>query len=1039
MPEYRIIAKLDPSGVTAGKAKVEQDLRGLDATVSKTATGTKALASRQTELMRTMSSTSTTTKAATESTKNLDAALDRVLGAVDAEANGLRKMNGLLADAKRLHDTGAISAQQYAKVQQMVATGSQGVTRSLGQQRAGYTQLGFQVQDITQTLALGINPMVVLAQQGGQTASALSLAFGERGAIGRAATFMAGPFGSVILAATSLLGIFALKALSAGSAIDEARAKLEEDARSTAIAVKAKEAFSRTLEGLTVAAKENEKALEDLKNGNRTAAEQAAINAAGTVLRTMAVREETLALIDQTRAMMELNKQRAFQGGGAQQMDMASGTFLRSAAQLDELEKKAAGIDAKLVKDRATYAELLSFRSVELGKAASTQEGRINTLYDQRIERKRAELVLQKASSAEIQRQTRLLEEQRAAALKAAGEADRKAPSDGVARFRSREQAIGIAGRELQSSGLRVDGNKQFGVTTGHANDAEHNRTAIDVNVGRGVTEANVPDLRKRFEELARSYQKRGYNAIFNQQYYPAFGNGPSGPARGHKDHLHLSAPATIVGKETLASTAAQESRDFKSEQTVAEQKGDFVQGIVDKSAAKGLPDNRVARLDADIEGSLAEYKRRFNEAPSPAERDKIVGALTAADAREQAENFRKAYQYPLEDMQLALGQTGIERAIYNRILDETAKKGAPLSDIEKGMIENSVRMTDVYGRQQAILEGIKQPLEDYKQTIAALNGLLASGAINQEQFNARVGELGANARDAIRDVPGVDPNSGMSYGDIAATEDENARYAAELARFQSQQAQLLAIGVNYDALREAAHRRHIANLNNIDLARKSVAVQAAQSTAESLASIAEMAAGKQSAVYKAMFIAAKAFAIADSIIKIQQGIANALALPFPANLGAVAAVAAQAASIVANIQSVALNLADGGLIRGPGGPRDDAVPVNASNGEYMVNARAVSRPGNLALLEAINNGAVSSRARRPGNDNGRTREAAGGDSYSLSFGDVVVNAGNATKDDGEAIGRDVRKALNDLVDQRVATLARPGGKLTRTSQSAMA
>lgn len=47
------------------------------------------------------------------------------------------------------------------------------------------------------------------------------------------------------------------------------------------------------------------------------------------------------------------------------------------------------------------------------------------------------------------------------------------------------------------------------------------------------------------------------------------------------------------------------------------------------------------------------------------------------------------------------------------------------------------------------------------------------------------------------------------------------------------------------------------------------------------------------------------------------------------------------------------LNRADGGLLRGPGGPRDDLIPVAASNGEFIVNAYATSR--NLGLLHAIN------------------------------------------------------------------------------------
>lgn len=42
-----------------------------------------------------------------------------------------------------------------------------------------------------------------------------------------------------------------------------------------------------------------------------------------------------------------------------------------------------------------------------------------------------------------------------------------------------------------------------------------------------------------------------------------------------------------------------------------------------------------------------------------------------------------------------------------------------------------------------------------------------------------------------------------------------------------------------------------------------------------------------------------------------------------------------------------------GGIITGPGGPRDDVIPALLSNGEFVVNAAATAR--NRPFLEAIN------------------------------------------------------------------------------------
>ncbi len=87
-------------------------------------------------------------------------------------------------------------------------------------------------------------------------------------------------------------------------------------------------------------------------------------------------------------------------------------------------------------------------------------------------------------------------------------------------------------------------------------------------------------------------------------------------------------------------------------------------------------------------------------------------------------------------------------------------------------------------------------------------------------------------------------------------------------------------------------------------------AAQAAQLSAYgnlfgSMADLTKTFAGKQNAAYKVLFAASKAFAIAESIIKIQQGIANAAALPFPANLGAMASVVSATAGIISTIKGV--------------------------------------------------------------------------------------------------------------------------------------
>lgn len=88
---------------------------------------------------------------------------------------------------------------------------------------AGVQQLGMQFGDFTQQLSLGINPMVAFGQQAGQMAYAASM---MGGALGKVGTFLAGPFGAIILAATTVIGTQLVGSLtSAGTATDALRDK----------------------------------------------------------------------------------------------------------------------------------------------------------------------------------------------------------------------------------------------------------------------------------------------------------------------------------------------------------------------------------------------------------------------------------------------------------------------------------------------------------------------------------------------------------------------------------------------------------------------------------------------------------------------------------------------------------------------------------------------------------------------------------------------------------------------------------------------
>lgn len=106
--------------------------------------------------------------------------------------------------------------------------------------------------------------------------------------------------------------------------------------------------------------------------------------------------------------------------------------------------------------------------------------------------------------------------------------------------------------------------------------------------------------------------------------------------------------------------------------------------------------------------------------------------------------------------------------------------------------------------------------------------------------------------------------------------------------------------------------------------ARNHLLLTSAEGMFSDLADIAKNAAGEQSGIYKMMFAASKAFAIADSMVKIQQAIASAAAAPWPANIAAIAQVVSLTAGLIGNIQSVMMTFEGGGYT--PSGPRSGGV-----------------------------------------------------------------------------------------------------------------
>lgn len=158
-------------------------------------------------------------------------------------------------------------------------------------------------------------------------------------------------------------------------------------------------------------------------------------------------------------------------------------------------------------------------------------------------------------------------------------------------------------------------------------------------------------------------------------------------------------------------------------------------------------------------------------------------------------------------------------------------------------------------------------------------------------------------------------------------------------------------------ALEEELTRNRNERLAQLEQERLSQIFQSSSQLFEGLVGLAKQFAGEQSTAYKVMFAASKAFAVADAVIKIQQAIANAAALPFPANLGAIATVVSATAGIISTISGTEYSGAydNGGTIPqgkvglvGEYGPELVAGPTNVRSRRETAEALREGQSDNL-------------------------------------------------------------------------------------------
>lgn len=618
-------------------------------------------------------------------------ALQELRSSVDSTYAAQMRYNQTMQKATSLLMQNKLQAGEWSTIQKMARAQMDLNVRSLGRQNAMYVQLGYQAQDVTASLASGINPLVVLAQQGGQTAAALST---MGGTAGRVAAFFAGPWGAAIIGATLLLG-YLWEQYSAGE-------------KATKDLMNAEDEHKMSVKELTEALNEY---IDTQKKANETAAQGALDQAVATRSAQLdVINRMKQAQLDLTQAQLDYN---AAKGAGDEVLTLIMLGRLKLAqravanladtyklaqqaaqeAAANEAQVTSEMTDLDIKKQMEQTAALGTFRR-EFAKAGAdvTKQAIATSNYNQAlVEIKTRYLKLQeqeKQNTRDIANQTKQI-------------------------YQSREQAIGVAGRELQKEGYSVGENFQFGKVGQHPGMGReaHGKFAIDVNIPGAGTEAYNAVTKKRMDDMVAAYQQRGFRVLWNGKVYQPYGQGasydiPAGQNQ-HKDHVHMEAPQSIVGKPAGSSLADSLVEDAKK---VAEEQ---------RKLAEETVKDRVAELNEEQELNREDLEQVLKLQD---EKIKVIQDFYGKDSKEaldaQRERVRQERQFAREILEEKRKQLQTELQLSEQAADRDQALRQASMDMQSAIIDYASQQ-GILSEGQALVKKAQILDQEYSQQVA--------------------------------------------------------------------------------------------------------------------------------------------------------------------------------------------------------------------------------------------------------------------------------------------------------------------------------
>lgn len=448
-----------------------------------------------------------------------------------------------------------------------------------------------------------------------------------------------------------------------------------------------------------------------------------------------------------------------------------------------------------------------------------------------------------------------------------------------------------------------------------------------------------------------------------------------------------------------------------KFDPDAAERANKYIDSLRKQREEIGLTGIALKRLEIARAAEEAERNKGYQAEIIRSEGEALINDLIKQQQKERDESFEREidqmlrqsdawYKYG-EDRALMLDMMAVEERRRQDLIgmglnltEAEIDARARFTDAEKEVYEAVWRSNAALELRANILGSIKDPADQYLRTLKAVAAMVEAGDLDLVGARRILSETEHEKNRAKyeqvvppkRGEPGFEPLGVGVAADVAeARKIRDDLYAFLASEEKIQMAAIEQVGLTdaaragemeLELLQEMARRREEVEQATADkiteIRRAAMAVQlteAAQGLGQ-LAQVIKDGVGEQSAIYKTVFAAQQAFAIASAIVNIQRAMSEALTLPFPANLGAMGMVAAEGANIIAAIQAVSGAFAEGGYT-GPGGKYQAAGIVHA--GEVVFSQADVARHGGWQNVDNMRRGMPAAA-----NDNGRVQVQVG-------------------------------------------------------------